>query len=124
MTRPIPLLVSPAEKKALLDALSEAEHRPWIVAEEDVAMENWILAFGTDAQTGKAWALTTHNLRASEVRGNGPKEDATACALAVNAAERLLEENRLLRKLIATLLQEEPDEDQGRLFGGHGSQEG
>jgi len=102
----LPSHLTPDQRRELQEALDEAEHGPWIVAPEDTAMDNWVLAFGRDHE-GKTWALTTDHLHASEVKGNGPKADATAAALARNFAPLLLRETAQLRAILEKLASED-----------------
>jgi hypothetical protein len=90
------------ERRALITALDRAQHRPWIVASGEQAARNWLLGFGQDL-AGVHWYLTTDRLHASEMKGSSAVADAMACALAVNAAPRLLVEVQDLRRRVEEL---------------------
>ena len=90
------------ERESLVKALNEAQHRPWIVASGERAGRNWILAYGRDAANVE-WYLTTDHLHASQMRASSAEKDARACALAVNAAPRLLAEVERMTREVARL---------------------
>lgn len=87
-----------------LQRLSEAATPgPWKRQSGEYTGEDWLIAsLGLDTPSNEDQFLTTHNLRSSELDGEGAAADAAFIAAARNQLPELLARMRKLEKAVAS----------------------
>jgi len=96
--------VTEEELTKLEELANKSTNRPWILAMDEQIGDNWLVALGRSLD-GHSYAITTHNVHASELEGDA-LTDAQYILAASNAVPGLVKEVRQLRKDLTQALWE------------------
>ena len=84
------------ELTELEELANKSTNRPWILAMDEQIGDNWLVALGR-SMDGHSYAITTHNVHASELNGDA-RTDGQYIIVACNRVPKLIAE---IRRLIA-----------------------